>query len=96
MTSTTTTAAIAPLPFHSLDDQPRQHFAEFERQVYDDAGSSCLDIFPHGLLFLVVSDSLWANLPDNTVLVEGVPNILQRNTLLQPVQPADDATAGAW
>ena len=96
MTSTTTTAAIAPLPFHSLDDQPRQHFAEFERQVYDDAGSSCLDIFPHGLLFLEVSDPLWANLPDNTVLVEGVPNILPRNTLLQPVQPADNATAGAW
>ena len=35
----------APTAFRSPDDQPRQHFAEFERQVYDDAGSSCLEIF---------------------------------------------------
>ena len=50
------------LPFQSLDDNPRQHFAEFERQVFDEAGSVCTDIFPHGLLSLVVSDTIWATL----------------------------------
>jgi hypothetical protein len=46
-----------------LDDQPRLNFAEFERQVIDDAGSVCLDIFPNGLLSFVVSDSLLKCLP---------------------------------
>jgi hypothetical protein len=29
------------LLLQSLDEQPRSHFAEFERQLYDDAGSAC-------------------------------------------------------
>ena len=37
-----------PLPFHTLDEQPRLHFAEFERQVFDDAGSTSTDIFNTG------------------------------------------------
>jgi hypothetical protein len=36
-------ASVLPPPFQSLDDQPRLHFAEFERQVIDDAGSACLE-----------------------------------------------------
>ena len=62
----------APTAFRSPDDQPRQHFAEFERQVYDDAGSSCLEIFPHGLLSFVVSTPVWESLPDNEQIVDGV------------------------
>lgn len=79
-------------PYHTLDANPRQRFAEFERKVYDDAGSSCLDLLPHGLLALVVSDSVWANLPNNTT--DG--NITPRNTYPSPIQPTDNATAGVW
>jgi hypothetical protein len=68
-----TTTSSTPTPFQSLEEQPRQFFAEFERQVYDDAGSSCLDIFPHGLLSFVVSTSIWNNFPDNNIIVDGVP-----------------------
>ena len=46
-------APALPPPFHSLNDQPRLNFAEFELQVIDDAGSACLAIFPHGLLSCV-------------------------------------------
>jgi hypothetical protein len=46
-------AHALPTPFQSLDDQPRLKFTEFERQVIDDAGSVCLDVFPHGLLLFV-------------------------------------------
>ena len=45
-----------PLPFSTFEDFSRIKFANFERSVYDDAGSSCRDLFTHGLLFLVVSD----------------------------------------
>ena len=86
----------SPLPFQSLDDNPRQHFAEFERQVYDDAGSSCVDIFPHGLLSLVVSDTIWQELPDNTTITNGVATTIDRNTFPPPNQPADNATSGLW
>ena len=66
-----------------------QHFVEFERHVYDHAGSACKGLFDHGhgLLSLVVSDLVWRN---------RVPIVRLRDTLLQPVQPADTATAGAW
>ena len=84
------------LPFQSLDDNPRQHFAEFERQVFDEAGSACTDIFPHGLLSLVVSDSIWANLPNNATIVEGATIIAARILLVPPIQPADNATTGVW
>ena len=60
--STVDIIMATPLPFQSLDGQPRIHFAEFERQVYDDGGSACIDIFPHGFFFLVVSDAIWATL----------------------------------
>ena len=91
-----TTTPSNPTPFQSLEDQPRQYFAEFERQVYDDAGSSCLDIFPHGLLSFVVSTPIWNNFPDNNIIVDGVPTIRARNSLLPPLQPADNAVAGLW
>ena len=91
-----TTTSSTPTPFQSLEEQPRQFFAEFERQVYDDAGSSCLDIFPHGLLSFVVSTSIWNNFPDNNIIVDGVPTIRARNSLLPPLQPADNAVAGLW
>ena len=84
------------LPFQSLDENPRQHFAEFERQVFDDAGSACTDIFPNGLLSLVVSDSIWATLPNNAAIVDGATIIVARNLLLPPIQPADNATTGVW
>ncbi len=84
------------LPFQSLDDNARQHFAEFERQVFDEAGSACTDIFPHGLLSLVVSDSIWANLPNNATIIEGATIIAARNLLVPPIQPADNATTGVW
>ena len=45
-----------PLPFSTFEDFSRIKFANFERSVYDDAGSSCRDLFTHGFLFLVVSD----------------------------------------
>ena len=32
----------APEPYHSLDSNPRQRFAEFERKVYDLGSSSTL------------------------------------------------------
>ena len=63
------------LVFQSLDEQPRIRFADFERQVYDDVGSACADLFRHGLLFLVVSDSIWATLPDNSVITDGITTI---------------------
>ena len=85
-----------PLPFQALDDQPRLHFAEFERQVFDDAGSTCTDIFQHGLLFLVVSDAIWASLPNNSVTVEGITTIRQRPVHAVPIQPQDNATTGIW
>ena len=54
-TSTVVLNSMAtPLPFPSLEENPRIHFATFKRHVYDDAGSSCCDLFTHGLLFLVV------------------------------------------
>ena len=87
-------APALPPPFQSLDDQPRLNFAEFERQVIDDAGSVCLDIFPHGLLSFVVSDNLWQTLPNNTNIIDGVLAVLPRDLLLQPPQPADNAGAG--
>jgi hypothetical protein len=86
----------SPEPFHSLADNPRRHFAEFERQVYDTAGSSCTDLFPHGLLSLVVSDTIWAQLPNNTTLVDDVPIVSARNSFPPPIQPADNATTGVW
>ena len=46
--STVDIIMATPLPFLALDDQPRLHFAECERQVFDDAGSTCTDIFQHG------------------------------------------------
>ena len=79
----------SPLPFQSLDANPRQHFAEFERQVYVDAGSSCVDIFPHGLLSLVVSDAIWAEL--HTTIINGVATTIGRNSFPPPAQPADNA-----
>jgi hypothetical protein len=79
-----------PLPFQSLDEQPRIHFAEFERQVYDEAGSACVDLFRHGLLFLVVSDSIWATLLDNSVITDGITTIAPRPTPQNPQQPADN------
>ena len=91
-----TTTPSNPSLFQSLEEQPRQHFAEYERQVYDDAGSSCLDILPHGLLSFVVSTPIWNSFPDNTIIVEGVPTIRLRNSLLPPIQPADNAVAGIW
>ena len=36
--STVDIIMATPLPFLALDDQPRLHFAEYERQVFDDAG----------------------------------------------------------
>ena len=75
------TTTSNPTPFQSLEDQPRQCFAEFERQVYDDAGSSCLDIFPHGLLSFVVSTHIWNNFPDNNIFVNGAPTICACNSL---------------
>ena len=91
-----TTSPIQSKVFPSLADQPRQHFAEFERQVYDHAGSACRGLFDHGhgLLSLVVSDLVWRNLPTN--ITDGVLIVRLRDTLLQPAQPADTATAGAW
>jgi hypothetical protein len=91
-----TTTPSNPIPFHSLDEQQRQFFSEFERQDYDDAGSSCLDIFPHGLLSFVLSTSIWNSFPDNTIIVDGVPTIRLRNSILPPIQPADNAVAGIW
>ena len=85
-----------PEPYHALDVNPRQRFAEFERKVYDDAGSSCIDIFPHGLLALVVSDAVWATLPNNTIIDDNVSITIPRNTYPSPVQPPDNATAGVW
>ena len=85
-----------PLPFPSLEENPRIHFATFERHVYDDAGSSCCDLFPHGLLFLVVSDTTWAALPSNSTIVDGVFTIAARPTFAPPVQPPDNATTGVW
>ena len=86
----------SPEPFHSSADNPRRHFAEFERHVYDAAGSSCTDIFPNGLLLLVVSDTIWAQLPNNTTLVADVPTVLARNSFPHPIQPEDNATTGVW
>ena len=93
-----TTSPIQSKVFPSLADQPRQHFAEFERQVYDHAGSACRGLFDHGhgLLSLVVSDLVRRNLPTNITVVDGVSIVRLRDTLLQPAQPADTATAGAW
>ena len=84
------------LPFQALDDQPRLHFAEFERQVFDDAGSTCTDIFQDGLLFLVVSDAIWASLPNNSITEEGITTIRQRPVHAVPIQPQDNATTGIW
>ena len=83
-----TTSPSAPTPFQSSEEQPepRQHFAEFEWQVYDDAGSSCLDIFPHGLLSFVVFTTVWNSFPDNTIIIDGIPTIRLRNSLLPPIQ----------
>ena len=88
-----TTTAPNPTPFKSIDDQPCQHFAEFERQVYDDTGSSCLEIFT---LFSVVSTAIWESFPDNNIIIDGIQTIQQRNFLLPPTQPADNAIAGIW
>ena len=85
-----------PLPFPSLDENPRLHFASFERHVYDDAGSTCTDLFPHGLLFLVVSDQTWAALPNNSTTADGITTINPRPTFLAPIQPPDNATTGVW
>ena len=84
------------LPFQSLEENPRQHFAEFERQVYDDAGSVCTDIFRYGLLSLVVSDAVWATLPNNFTVADNELVIADRNFFAPPLQPADIATTGAW
>ena len=48
------TMTTTPLPFPTFEDFPRIHFANFERSVCDDAGSTCCDLITHGLLFLVV------------------------------------------
>jgi hypothetical protein len=85
-----------PEPYHTLDANPRQRFAEFERKVYDDAGSSCIDLLPHGLLALVVSDTIWANLPNNTTINDNVTTTIPRPTYPSPIQPTDNATAGVW
>lgn len=37
--STMTTSSSTYRPFQSFDAQPRQNFADFEKQVYDDAGA---------------------------------------------------------
>ena len=42
----------------------------------------------------MVSDLVWRNLPTN--ITDGVLIVRLRDTLLQPAQPADTATAGAW
>ena len=69
-------------------------FAEFERKVYDDAGSSCTDLLSHGLLSLVASDTIWATLPYNTTMDNNVSTTIPRNTYPTPLQPADNATTG--
>ena len=44
----------------------------------------------------MVSDLVWRNLSKNITVVDGVSIVRLRDTLLQPAQPADTATAGAW
>ena len=78
-----TTTPSTPTPCQSLEEPPLWFFAEFERQVYDDAGSSCLDIFPHGLLSFVVSTPTWNIFPDNNIIVDGVPTIQQQHSLIR-------------
>ena len=85
-----------PLPYPTFDDFPRIKFASFERAVYDDAGSSCRDLFTHGLLFLVVSDRTWATLPNNTTVTDNITTTLPRPTFQPPIQPPDNATTGVW
>ena len=46
--STADIIMVTPLPFHALNNQPRLHFAEYECQVFYDAGSTCMDIFNTG------------------------------------------------
>ena len=86
----------SPEPYHTLDVNPRQRFAEFERKINDNAGSSCIDLFPHGLLALVVFDAVWATLPNNTIIDDDVTITIPRTTYPPPIQPADNATAGVW
>jgi hypothetical protein len=69
-----------PEPYNTLDANPWQRFAEFERKVYDDAGSSCIDLLPHGLLALVVSDTVWASLPNNTTVDDNVTTTIHRQS----------------
>ena len=49
LVSTVDIIMTTSLVFQSLDEQPRIRLAEFESQVYDDAGSACADLFRHGL-----------------------------------------------
>ena len=79
-------------PYHTLEVNPRQRFAEIERKVYDDAGSSCLDLLPHGLLALVVSDTVWANSPNNTTIADNVTTTIPRTAYPSPIQPLAPCT----
>jgi hypothetical protein len=84
------------LPFQSLDDNPRQHFAEFERLVYDVwegvsvdsgcytvddcsvAGKFCPDsIGNHQWKYV---DAVWADLPNNTTIINGEATTIDRNS----------------
>jgi hypothetical protein len=42
----------------------------------------------HGLLSLVVSDAIWAELPNNTTIINGVATTIDRNSFPPPAQPA--------
>ena len=66
-----TTTPSAPTLFQYPEYQPRQHFAEFERQVFDDAGSSCLEISPHGLLS---SANCWDAVNNDGIVRKAVPD----------------------
>lgn len=85
------------IPFITIS---KETFAEFQRQVYDYASSSCLDssflAHGHGLLSYVVTIATWQTLPGNEMIdEEDPPNIIfrQRDTLTPPVMPADNANA---
>jgi hypothetical protein len=80
----------------SLTDNPHQQFPEYQRIIFNAASNVCLSFDPHGLMFQVASDLIWAGLEGNTAIVNGVPAVVARPTPQRPLAPAEGATHGAW
>ena len=80
----------------SLSDNPHQQFPAYQRAIYDAASNVCLAVNPHGLMWQVASDTVWAGLAGNTTDVNGVPTVAARPDPQRPVAPPEAGTHGQW